>query len=464
MPTGGTIAAVASPPGRSAAALIRVSGPDALAIATRLCALTDLSRGIRRCGVRIPPDPNSPARASSLTVPALAIVLRAPASFTGEDTLELIVPGNPHLVRRVLDAVLAHPGSRGAEPGEFSARAYINGRLTLEQAEGIAQRIAAETAEQLAAADALMDRTHAARLHAHADSLTTCLALVEAGVDFSDQEDVVPIRPRDLHARLRTVADDLRVLLGSDQGRVAEREQPEAVLVGPPNAGKSTLFNALLGHPRAIVSEHAGTTRDALAEPLDLSRDAPGAGRVTLVDLAGLADAADGQGVDDIDSAAQSLARERIARADVVIWCDPTGRFEGRAFAPSTRPIIRVRTKSDLGCPSDGPAVDGPAPIALCALDHTNLPTLRRAIADAAGETAPAGAVALPRHRRAISSAADHLSVAIGLVDPDSRSLAAPELAANALRAALDAIGELTGPVGTEDLLARVFSAFCVGK
>lgn len=464
MPTGGTIAAVASPPGRSTAALIRVSGPEAPGIATNLCALTDLSRGIRRCSVRIPPDPASPVRAASLSVPALAIVLRTPASFTGEDTLELIIPGNPHLVRRVLDAVLAHPGTRPAEPGEFSARAYLNGRLTLEQAEGIAQRIAAETAGQLAAANALMDGSHAARLRAHADTLTTCLALVEAGVDFSDQEDVIPIPPADLHARLRAVADDLRVLLGSDQGRAADREQPEAVLVGPPNAGKSTLFNALLGHPRAMVSEHAGTTRDALAEPLDLSRDAPGAGRVTLVDLAGLADAADARGVDDIDTAAQSLARERITRADVLIWCDPTGRFEGRAFAPSPRPTIRVRTKSDLVRPGDPPALDGPAPIALCALDHTNLPTLRRAIADAAGETAPAGAVALPRHRRAIAGAVGHLTLAIGLVDPAARSLAEPELAAHALRAALDALGELTGPVGTEDLLARVFSAFCVGK
>src|SRR5690606_32754456 len=126
-----------------------------------------------------------------------------------------------------------------------SARAYLNGRLTLEQAEGIAQRIAAETADQLAAADALMDGSHAARLRAHADALTTCLALVEAGVDFSDQEDVVPITPADLAARLSAVRDDLAGVLGPAP-RAAERERPEVALVGPPNAGKSTLFNALL--------------------------------------------------------------------------------------------------------------------------------------------------------------------------------------------------------------------------
>ena len=400
-------------------------------------------------------------------LPLLALTFPAPNSFTGEHTLELLLPGNPHLVRRVLDAILAFPGLRPAEPGEFSARAYLNNKLTLQQAEGIAQRIAADTAAQLAAAESLMDGSHAARLHAHADTLTTCLALVEAGVDFADQEDVVPITPADLHARLSSVAADLSAVLGPTAARAADREQPEAVLVGPPNAGKSTLFNALLARPRALVSEHAGTTRDALAEPLDLSTDAPGAGAITLVDLAGLGDEAvgGGGGVDEIDTAAQQLARQRIARADVLIWCDPTGRFDAGAFAPSSKPTVRVRTKSDLATQRATNAFGGgEGMVSVCALDHTNLPTLRRALADATGAAAPAGAIALPRHRRAIAQTLTHLRTAIAAINPADPALPQPELTAAALRAALDALGELTGPIGTEDLLARVFSTFCVGK
>ncbi len=488
MPTGDTIAAVASPPGRSARALIRVSGPDAPDVARELLGLAGFQRAVRPARVLLSSEaterrsdgatkggdggmPSSSLRRSvapSLplplppSLPLLVLTFPAPNSFTGEHTLELLLPGNPHLVRRVLDVILARPGVRQAEPGEFSARAYLNGRLTLAQAEGIAQRIAAETTEQLAAADALMDGSHAARLHAHADALTTCLALVEAGVDFADQEDVVPIAPADLHARLAAIANDLAVLLGPTTARAADRDQPEAVLVGPPNAGKSTLFNALLARPRAIVSEHAGTTRDALAEPLDLSRDAPGAGRITLVDLAGLAD----DGIDRIDAAAQRLARDRIARADVLIWCDPGGRFDAGAFRPFSKPTVRVRTKSDLTSSSRDKFAPNASEgmISVCALDHTNLPTLRRAIADAAGATAPAGALALPRHRRALAQTLAHLRIATAAIDPTDRSLPEPELTAAALRAGLDALGELTGPVGTEDLLARVFSAFCVGK
>ncbi|RMH24152.1 MAG: tRNA uridine-5-carboxymethylaminomethyl(34) synthesis GTPase MnmE [Planctomycetota bacterium] len=466
MLTGDTIAAVASPPGRARRALIRASGPDTPIIARDLLALPDFPRAVRPATLSLPASSTCASIPECLPLPLLALTFPAPNSFTGEDTLELLLPGNPHLVRRVLDTLLAQPGVRHAEPGEFSARAYLNGRLTLDQAEGIAQRITAETREQLAAAEALMDGSHADRLRAHADNLTTCLALVEAGIDFADQEDVVPISPPDLAARLGSVQADLVAIIGAAAGAAAERDTPEVVLVGRPNAGKSTLFNALLARPRAIVSDRPGTTRDALAEPLDLSADAPGAGVVTLVDLAGLTDQAEG-GIDEIDTAAQHLARQRIARADALLWCDPTGAFDPLAFPLPNLPTIRVRTKSDLPGSPDRKGVDGDRSsphIPVCALDGTNLATLRRAIADTATNTGPAGAIALPRHRRAIARTLAHLHQARDAVDPEAHALAEPELIAAALRAAIDALAELTGPVGTEDLLARVFSAFCVGK
>lgn len=444
MALGGTIAAIASAPGRSTSALIRVSGPDALRVVRDTCGIDNTARGVRRAQIAL----------GAHTLPALAIVMPGPGSFTGEDVLELLIPGNPHLARRVLDALLACDGVRAAEPGEFSARAYLNGRMTIGQAEGIAQRIASETDEQLRAADRLMDGSHAAELRAHADTLATCLALVEAGVDFADQDDVVPIAPSELHARIVDVHESLASILGAHRGSATERERPEAVLVGAPNAGKSTLFNALLGRARAAVSEHAGTTRDALAEPVDLSRDAPGAGTVTLVDLPGL----DAHGVDDTDRAAQAQARARLADADVLVWCDPTGSFEAHGFSPGETPAVRVRTKSDLPGSAHAAGV-----IALCAIDGTNLGTLRRSIADACGRSG-GGASALPRHRRAIRQTLDALDEARAMIDPGARSLPEPELVAGSLRAAVDALGELTGPVGTEDLLGRVFAAFCVGK
>ncbi|MEM9372591.1 MAG: hypothetical protein AAGA55_03025, partial [Planctomycetota bacterium] len=158
---------------------------------------------------------------------------------------------------------------------------------------------------------------------------------------------------------------------------------------------------------------------------------------------------------------ARQLAQDRIARADVCVWCDPTGSFESGGFTPGgASGVVRVRTKSDL----PGSHRSAPGVIALCALDGSNLPTLRRAIADVAGWSGVGGAGALPRHRRAIRETIDRLCDALALIDPDAPALDEPELIAGALRSAVDALGELTGPVGTEDLLARVFSAFCVGK
>lgn len=446
MPTGGTIAAIGSPHGSSPRALIRISGPDTRDAAGALCDIHTPQRGVSRVRVAIGGD----AR-----LPALLIWYDAPRSYTGEDVAELIMPGNPFLVERVLTRVLEIDGVRDADPGEFSARAYLNDRLTLAQAEGVALRISARSDAALAAADDLLSGAHGRRRDAWTDEIAELLALVEAGVDFTDQEDVVPIAPSALRTRLVELRDELRAHLGDSTTDRARPGDPEAVLYGRPNAGKSALFNALLGRERAVVSDIAGTTRDAIREPLDLDPVVPGAGRVILTDLAGLGDRA----ADPIDEAARALARERLDRADAVLWCDPSGRFDADE-PPGDKTVIRVRTKADL--PG---AREDPAGIAACALDRSGLGALTRAIADAVADRDSMGAGAfVPRLRGAVRRAASEIDDAIGLVDPGARALDEPELVAGALRAALDAMGELGDRLSPDDVLGRVFASFCVGK
>jgi tRNA modification GTPase len=449
MPTGGTIAAIGSPAGQSPRAIIRISGPDARSCIESVTSINTLSRGIK--AVRI-------SLASGHTIPCMLIWFDSPKSYTGEDVAELVMVGNPTLLERVLDRIFETPAVRRAEPGEFSARAYLNNRLTLAQAEGVALRIAAVGDEALGAANQLLNGTQGDRCRAWAEELALLLALVESGVDFTDQDDVVPIPPIDLHARLTTLCNQLRDEIGSAAGSEHRSSFPQAVLCGQPNAGKSALFNALLGVNRAVVSDRAGTTRDAISEALKLERDIPGAGSITLTDLAGLGDSA----VDPLDEIAQQRARDHLRSADALIWCDPTGQFVDReGFASLDKPIIRVRTKADLVIDTDLQ----PNTISVCALDGHRVDVLKRAIADAVTDRNGLGVGAfVPRHRRAISDAIEGINTGLNWIDHNARSLDSPELVASGLRDALDALGELTGEITPDDVLGRVFATFCVGK
>lgn len=412
-------------------------------------------------------DLNQPSRVAcpavvsltaSATLPLLLMTFPAPHSYTGEDSLELVFAGNPHVADRILAVLTSLPCVRLAHPGEFTARAFLNRRLSLDQAEGVAAAIAARTDEQLAAAQQLLAGTTGAMYRHWADDCATLLALVEAGIDFTDQEDVVAITSRDLAARAGGLADALDAHIGVRAGDESRGSLPTVAIAGAPNAGKSTLFNALLARERAVTSPTAGTTRDVLREELDLSRDVPGAGSVVLMDLAGLSETP--QGV--IDAAAQDLARGMVARADVVLWCDPSGAFRETESPAALRvkgenghaqAIIRVRTFGDQ--PAAG--VDE-STISVCALDRWNLGALRRAIADHACAASAAGVAAiLPRHRRCLTAARDALRAAAVCAQT-------PELAATNLRTALDELSQLVGAISPDDIIGRVFSLFCVGK
>ncbi len=455
-----TIVACATPPGRSARALVRVSGPD-------------LGPLLRETVGSSPPPGASVARFHLFTNRALPVLLLracAPRSYTGEDTAELLIPGNPDLVQRVLARFISTAAAdvRLAEPGEFTARAYLHGKLSVAQAEGVAATIAARTEEELGAARALLGGSAGERYRAWADETATLLALVECGVDFSDQEGVVAIPTPLLSARLGALSDAISSFIGARRGTEARSHAPVVVLVGVPNAGKSTLFNAILGRARAVASPHAGTTRDALRETLDLARDLPGAGVIELVDLAGLDEPGEmpdqGAGPREVEREAQRSARETIANADAAIYCDPSGRFEPRTLLGHMRTIIRVRTKADLPKPATtSGARPEPVPcVPVCAIDGWNLSTLRRTLADTTGNARSEGLAALlPRHSRALSAALGSLTQARSLLDHQPHD---PALIADSLRAALDALGELVGRMTPDDVLGRIFSTFCIGK
>lgn len=445
-----TIVAISTPGGRSRRAILRLSGMNVRAVTDCLLTGVPISRGCSAARFHLD---------SRHSLPVLVAKFVSPASYTGEDVCEIQFPGNPHLAERMQRAVLECPGTRLAAPGEFSARAYLRGKLTLTEAEGVAAMIAARSNEQLDAAHALLAGITGATYRQFADECATLLALVESGIDFTDQEDVVPIAPSVLHDRLEALVDSLDAFIGARSGRETADALPRVAIVGKPNAGKSTLFNALLGRTRAVESPVAGTTRDVLEEVTDLSRAAPGAGEVMLQDLPGL----DNGGLSTLDALSQRAAREALEHANVLLWCDPLGRFDvGDLAFPAGRPTIRVRTFGDRPAGTDE---SDPARIVVCALDGWRLDVLRRAIADLACQSRSDSLMALlPRHRRAMTLARDSLMSASVSMDRGEHALAAPELVATHLRSALDALGELVGQISPDDVIGRVFATFCVGK
>ncbi|HVU65233.1 MAG TPA: GTPase [Phycisphaerales bacterium] len=445
-----TIVALASGIGRSDRALVRLSGRHVQEIVGRLCADRAPTEGIRAAVLRLGDD------VTELGMPCLVSLWISPRSYTGEDAAEILLPGNPVLVGRVIGRLRQIPGVREAEPGEFSARAYLNGRMSVEQAEGVAALIGARTDEQLRAARSLRSGEAGARYRAWADEAATLLALVEAGIDFTDQEDVVAIGPEALASRIGALIGSIENSLGSGAGSERSSGLARVVLAGRPNSGKSTLFNALLGRRRAITSHVAGTTRDAIVEDVDLSRDVPCGPRIELVDLAGL-----DEGGDEIDRASQERAGEEVAGADAVVLCDPSGRFDVEVPGDAHRPIVRVRTKADVPI---GHSTS--ASVEVCALDGWNLGVLRRAIADAATAARGSGAWLIPRHRRTLGSAAEALARARSSVRSGrgSGALPNPELVASHLREATDRLGELVGRISPDDVIGRIFATFCVGK
>lgn len=439
MQTGQTIVAISSAVGAAARMIVRMSGERALSIATALGAqfndeggdatLTEVWPGVR----------------------AWVYCFRLGRSYTGDDLIEFHIPGNPMLARMVLDEVIGR-GARLAEAGEFTARAYFNGRMDLTQAEGVAATIAAHSERELRAARQLLGGELARRLTPVMDALAQGLALVEVGIDFSD-EDVTFLSAEQVRARCVEASGALGRIL--DESARFERlsHEPRLVLVGRPNAGKSTLLNALAGGVRAVVSNVAGTTRDAIWAEVRLGR-----GVVRVVDVAGLEEvgsgpSADGSEEDEITRQMRERALGEVSQADGVVMVREMGD-EREMVAVGRQADLVVCTKADLGGPSDGGA------LAVSALTGAGMEVLREKLDELAfGERVGDGGLALnSRHVAAIGEARLALERAVEAVE------LGPEVVAMELREALDALGGVLGKLSPDDLLGRIFSEFCIGK
>ena len=444
-----TIFAPATAPGRAAVAVVRLSGPDAGAA---LAALAGRLPSPRRATLRkLRNAAGDPIDA------ALALWFPAPASYTGEDVAELHLHGGAAVVGRVTDALIAQ-GLRLAEPGEFTRRAFEAGRLSLDQAEGVADLIDAETTAQARQAVAQLEGALGRRYARWRTMLAEAMAMLEAAVDFPDEELPADVAAR-AAPRIARLRDDLERAQADARRGERVREGYRIALIGAPNAGKSRLFNALLAREAAIVTATPGTTRDVIEAPLVIAGF-----KVLLADMAGVretAEAIEGEGV--------RRARAWAADAALRLWVVDAAAGNGvwREASDLVRPAdILVLSKADLPAGRDSAEAESRVAGAQLTLARVSAETgegqavlsemlAARVAADLSGAEFPP--VTRARHARALADALDHLERA-------DRALEEPELAAEDLRLAARALERITGRIGAEDVLDVIFASFCIGK
>jgi tRNA modification GTPase len=445
-----TIAALATPVGTAALAVLRVSGPDTMRLAAAVCGDAPPPRHARHCDYR--------DREGRLVDDVVCVRFVAPHSYTGEDGLEISCHGNPYIAQRIL-ADLHARGCRPARPGEFTERAFLNGRIDLSQAEAVMDVIHARSERALAVAQQQLRGALGERVQAAVDAVLDVLARVEAYIDFPDED----LPPEDRQLVLGTLTDVQRSigrLLATAPFGELLRDGVKTVIIGPPNAGKSSLLNRLLGRERALVSAEPGTTRDFIEE-----RIVVGPHCLRLIDTAGL-----NPSPGPLEELGIQKTLERAEEADLFLIVEEVlgpaavlpDRIRGRL---NSRNGLFISNKCDL--PHPGPtetrrgAVEVIEVSALTGVGIAGLvSSLVRLVDGMAPETTEDAIAVSARHASALQEAADALGAAHGkLLQQD-----ASELISSDLRMALSALGEIRGRIDNEEMLDRLFATFCIGK
>ena len=445
-----TIAALATPTGTSALAVVRVSGPDTMRLTREIFGETPLPRSVRRGDYR--------TVGGELLDDVLFTFFQGPQSYTGEDSLEVSCHGNPFIAQKILEDLFSR-GCRPAEPGEFTQRAFLNGRMDLSQAEAVMDLIHARSDRALAAANQQLRGSLGRRMNSLIDGLLNVLARVEAYIDFPDED--LPPEDRSVIAGEieRLVRETDRLLATSRYGELL-RDGIKTVILGRPNVGKSSLLNRLVGKERALVSPEPGTTRDFIEERIIV-----GPHCLRLIDTAGL-----NPSPALLESMGMEKTRERAAEADLFLIVIESGN-DGMGLSADIRARMNrentliIRNKSDLGISSLQESISNDFHIMdVSALTGAGFESLVDAIVQLAERLSPdpgAELVAInARHAHALSQAKSALQSAVA-----NLSEAGPvELLASDLRAVLNAFGEISGKIDNERMLDALFATFCIGK